>query len=473
MIPPIVERVGNELKINLFPKQAEFVNSDVDDILYGGAAGGGKSQALLVFAAIRRMSFPGSNGLMLRRTFSQLEKSLILKSKQIYPMFGAVYHEAKKLWSFPNGSLQHFGYLERDADTYNYHSDEYHDICFDESSLFTSFQLNYMTSRCRSTLPGCKALIRLASNPGNVSHMFLKEKYIEPAKTQKIWFDDVQKIHRSFISAKVDDNPAMMELDPGYKDRLKILGDQKYLALAEGNWDVFEGAYFDFDIRPGHGVIPYRRVPDSDTFKFLSLDWGYADPAAIYWYELMPSGRLIVYRELYITRHSPKELAQKILEMCPASERYEYIACSPEIWGKKIELDGGGESIQALMQTVLSDKIPMIKAPNARVAGWMKVKEYMYKAGDGRPWLQISPVCENLIKEIVGAIHDDRPGGNVEDISPMCSDHGIESLRYGTMTLQNAPHNQSEIISPYERLFGKTGESKGYAHLPEVGRGGY
>lgn len=473
MIRPIVERVGDEVKINLFPKQADFVNSEVDDILYGGAAGGGKSQALLIFGALRRMQHPTSNGLMLRRTFSQLEKSLILKSKQIYPLFGATYHEAKKLWAFPNGSLQHFGYLERDADTFNYHSDEYHDICFDESSLFTPFQLNYMTSRCRSTLPGCKALIRLASNPGNVSHMFLKEKYIEPSKTQKIWFDDVQKIHRSFISAKVDDNPAMMELDPGYKDRLRILGDQKYMALAEGNWDVFEGAYFNFDIRPGYGVLPYRRVPDTDTFKFLSLDWGYADPASIHWWELMPSGRLIAYRELYITRLSPKELAAKILEMCPTSERYEYIACPPEIWGKKVELDGGGESIQSLIESVLGERLPMIKAPNARIPGWLKMKEYMSPAGDGRPWMQISPVCENLIKNIVGAIHDDRPGGNVEDISPMCEDHAIDDARYAIMTLQNAPRNNNEIISPYERLFGIKEDNKNFSNLPMSGRGGY
>lgn len=473
MIRPIVERVGDELKINLFPKQAEFINSDVDDILFGGAASGGKSAALLLFKAIRRMSHPGSNGLLLRRTYSQLEKSLILKSKEIYPLFGATYHESKKLWSFPNGSLEHFGYLERDADVLNYHSDEYHDIGFDEASLFTEFQVNYMTSRCRSTLPGCKALIRLASNPGNVGHMFLKKRYIEPAKKQKIWTDEVTNKTYSFISAKIDDNPAMLELDPGYKDRLKVLGDQKYMALAEGNWDVFEGAYFDFDIRPGHGVLPYRRVPDTDTFKFLSLDWGYAEPASVHWHELMPSGRLITYRELYVTRLSPKELGLKILEMSPSHERYEYICCSPEIWGKKIELDGGGESIQSLIKSVLSDRIPMIKASNARVPGWLKMKEYMSNAGDGRPWWQISPVCEHLIQNIVGAIHDDRAGGNVEDISPYCEDHAIEDCRYGISSLQNAPHNQNEIISPYERLFGKTNESKSYSNLPMTSKGGY
>lgn len=810
MIRPIVERVGDELKINLFPKQAQFINSDVDDILFGGAASGGKSAALLVFKAIRRMSHPGSNGLLLRRTYSQLEKSLILKSREIYPLFGATYHESKKLWSFPNGSLEHFGYLERDADVLNYHcfhpetelltingwrfvadiragdlvstmnpatremdyrpatkiysyeysgkmlslyqkdgvsfcvtpnhsiwastertksikryeakdlpkvamipqtikwkgirppekfsfqsdghngkkvefnsrdwcsflgwylaegccnptrwsirisqikkygrklvedilrrnginafinkreisfsskalcfylqtlgkdcyekkitpdikswdsehlqiildalvdgdgtwykrgnhphyygvfvtssvtlkddvteialkcgyrvtsalvdgyltkgktkiwrlyllkkrgdtsvrstkskieeiyyfgsiycvnvppyhtvltrhrnriswsgqSDEYHDIGFDEASLFSEFQINYMTSRCRSTLSGCKALIRLASNPGNVGHMFLKKRYIEPSKKQPIWTDEITGKTYSFISAKIDDNPAMLELDPGYKDRLRVLGDQKYMALAEGNWDVFEGTYFDFDIRPGHGVLPYRRVPDTDTFKFLSLDWGYAEPACVLWWELMPSGRLIAYRELYVTRLSPKELAQKIMDMSPVSERYEHIACPPEIWGKKIELDGGGESIQSLMQTVFSDRIPMIKAPNARIPGWLKLKEYMSKAGDGRPWLQLSPVCENTIRTIPAMIYrsEERGHGNVEDLDDRGEDHCADSCRYAVMTLQNSPQSTSEIISPYERLFGRTMDSKSHAYLPDVGRGGY
>jgi hypothetical protein len=406
------------------------------------------SSAIIVAAAIRRMKYPGSKGLILRRTYPELEKSLIQKSREIYPMFGANYHEANKAWRFPNGSILYFGYCESDKDVFQFQSAEYQDIWFDEASHFTEFQISYITSRCRSTIPGCKPIIRLASNPGNIGHHYLKKRYIEPYKTNKIWTDQLTGKTLSFIPARLEDNPAMMELDPGYKMRLKDLGEQKYMALAEGSWEVSEGQYFDYDLRVGKGVLPYKRVPDSDTFKFLSMDWGYSEPACILWWELMPSGRIFIYRELYVTRLSPKELAQRIIEMSPVGEKYEYIACPPEIWGKKIELEGGGESIHDLMQTILVDKIPMVKASRERVAGWTKLREYFALAGDGRPWMQISPVCENLIRTIPTMIHDDK---NPEDCSMRAEDHACligsatVTTRDGDRTLEELCGTEGEI----------------------------
>jgi len=101
-----VELVNDELKINIFPRQADFIASTVDDVLFGGAAGGGKSHALLIFAAKRRMEFPGTNGIIFRRTFPELDKSIIRESMIMYPLFGAKYNSTKREWKFPNGSIQ-------------------------------------------------------------------------------------------------------------------------------------------------------------------------------------------------------------------------------------------------------------------------------------------------------------------------------------------------------------------------------
>src|SRR5574343_513255 len=113
------------------PKQAKMLNelADVDEILWGGQAGGGKSEGLLLFALIRRMQNPKSIGLMLRRTFRELDKSLIRKAK--FGIWGkyAKWNEEKKLFIFPNGSIQEFGYLETDNDLLQYQSAEYDDIC--------------------------------------------------------------------------------------------------------------------------------------------------------------------------------------------------------------------------------------------------------------------------------------------------------------------------------------------------------
>lgn len=471
MIKPIVERIGSDLKINLFKKQEEFVNSEVDDVLFGGAAGPGKSMALLMFSAIRRMKHPKSIGLMLRRTCPQLEKSLILKSREIYPYFGAVYNESRKVWIFPNESRIQFGYCERDADAYNFHSDEYHDICFDEASLMTEFQLTYIATRCRSTLAGCKPLVRLASNPGNVGHMYLKKKYVEPSKIGRIWLNETTGKSCGFIPAKLSDNPAMMELDPGYINRLKELGSEKYKALAEGSWDVFEGAFWDVDLTPGKGVLPYTRIPDTETFKFLSMDWGYSEPSCVLWWEVMPSGRIFVYREIYRNLLSNQDLAQLILDMSPSHEKYEYIVIPPELWGKKSEFKDGAESIHDQLEGVLMKRMPTIKANRNRLAGWDKVRQHFAPAADGRPWLQISPVCGNLIRTIPMQIYDDH---DPNDMSRLGEDHACDALRYGIMSLNNVPRGTDEHLTPYERVFGvKSGRSDNIAYLPVPGRGGY
>jgi hypothetical protein len=475
-VPKIVEVIDGEAKINIYPRQADFLNSDCDDVLYGGAAGGGKSVALLLFALRRRIENPHTSGIIFRRTYPELEKSIIRASYEIYLPFGANYNEAKKRWTFPNGSIQEFSQCESDSDVYKYLSAEYHDMCFDEASLFNQFQISYLTSRCRSSIPGVKPLIRLASNPGGIGHGSLKARYIDPWTVHRIWFDELTGKKLTFIPAKISDNPALMEADPGYMKRLKELPEKKYLALAEGRWDVWEGQYFEgFDSRPGAAHVldrPYRIEPNNR--RLICLDWGYAEPACALWIEISPMGRLFVYRELWIDHRSPKELAHDILNMTTEDERVDYIVASPEIWGKKVELEGGGEPIQVLFESGLDGKIPMIKANNARVPGWTKTREFMMKAPDGFPWMQISPDCINLIRTIPAMIHDDhRP----EDIQQCGDDHAVDSLRYGLVSVHDIPKS---LITPYEsgyhKIFGiKTDGQKYYSDLPQPAtrNGGY
>ena len=418
------------------------------------------------------MEFPGTTGIIFRRTFPELEKSIIRESYKLYPFLGAKYNESKRIWKFPNGSIQEFGYCDGDGDVYKYQSAQYEDMGFDELTHFTEFQFSYLTSRCRTSKVGIKTYIRCATNPGNIGHQWVYERYIKPWYVHNIWKDENTGKTMTFIPAKIQDNPALVEADPGYIRRLKELPEKKYLALAEGRWDVFEGAYFtEWD--PTIAVLTSPRRPPNDHIKFMSLDWGYADPAAAYWFEVSPYGRIYLYRELYMSKLSPRNLAKTILEMSPKEETYDRMMASPEIWGKKTELEAGGQPIQEAMQDVFGDRIIMQTANNARVPGWVKMREYMSPAPDGRPWLMVSPDCPNFIRTIPGCIHSDK---HPEDMDGRCEDHAAESVRYGLVSLGELPKN---LISPYEsnydKIFGRrTQVSNRMSHLPLPGnRGGY
>ena len=468
-----IELVNDELKINIFPRQGEFIASTVDDALFGGAAGGGKSHALLMLFGKRRMEHPGTNGIIFRRTFPELDKSIIRESMTLYPYFGAKYNSSKREWKFPNGSIQEFGYCERDGDVYKYQSAEYADMGFDELTHFTQFQFSYLTSRVRTARSGIKPIIRCATNPGNIGHQWVWKRYIEPAMVHKIWKDEDTGKTMTFIPATIDDNPALAQADPGYMKRLKELPEKKYLALAKGRWDVFEGAFFtEWDPTPGMSILPEIRIPERDHLKYLCFDWGYKDPAACYWLEVTPYGKVYAYRELYVTQLGPKNLAKAILDMCPKDETYEWMSASPEIWGKKTELDAGGEPIEQIMQDVFGQRIIMQKANNARVPGWMKVREYMSPAPDGRPWFQVSPNCPHLIRTIPGIIHSEK---KPEDADDRCEDHSAEAIRYGLVSLADVPRSElNPYESNYDKIFGRrTPVYDPMSNLPIPGRGGY
>ena len=281
-----------------------------------------------------------------------------------------------------------------------------------------------MISRNRSSIPGVRPLMRSASNPGNVGHVWVKKRFIDPAKIASKWWNEEEKKEMGFISSRLEDNPSLSVNDPGYEDRLRVLGDKKFRSLRYGDWEIFEGQFFDeWDNRSGMSVLEYDRVPDTYSRKFLSMDWGYSSPSCILWWEVTPMGRVFIYREFYPTRLSPKELAQAIYDLSPESEKFEALWSPPELWGKEVELEGGGSPIQVLMQSVFDAhprKITMTKANNARIPGWQKCREYLKKAPDGLPWLQVSPSCKNFIRTVPAQVHDEK---KVEDLDTTGEDH--------------------------------------------------
>lgn len=243
--------------------QTRFLSSPAFEVLYGGAAGGGKSAALLA-GALRHVARPDYRAILFRRTFPELEKSLIDKSRNLYPRVfpQAYYNEQKKVWTFPSGALIYFGHLEHEQDVQQYQSAEFQYVGFDELTHFTRRQYRYMVSRCRSS-SGIPSRVRAATNPGGPGADWVIERFGPWLRADDPDYDDItakpgevlyfitngetdedevvsegtpHALARTFIPAKVQDNPHLMKNDPGYVARLMSLDPVTRKQLLDGNW---------------------------------------------------------------------------------------------------------------------------------------------------------------------------------------------------------------------------------------------
>ena len=293
--------------------QTDFLAADEKDVLYGGAAGGGKSYAMLV-DPLRYAHKKAHRALILRRSMPEL-REMIDKSRELYPQAfpGAKFREVEKLWNFPSGAKIEFGFLERDADVYRYQGQAYSWIGFDEiTHLPTEFSWNYLASRLRTTDPEIKTYLRCTANPGGVGSHWVKKRYIEPSDYNQS-FLGTDGLTRKFIPAKLADNPYLAE-DGVYEQMIKSLPPTQRQQLLEGNWDVAEGAAFtEFDIKQ-HVISPFALPLHWERTK--GIDYGYASESCCLWGAIdINDGTLIIYRELYRKGLTGEELASIITDM--------------------------------------------------------------------------------------------------------------------------------------------------------------
>lgn len=407
-------------------KQQQFIKATADEVLYGGAAGGGKSYGQLIDAFLYALKYKGSKQLILRRTFPELERSLILVSLEIYPQQICKYKENKHRWHFINGSFIEFGYCDNEKDVTRYQGAEFDVIRFDELTHFTEFQYKYLISRIRGVNPYPKQ-IKCSTNPGGVGHTWVKSKFIEGKVPGQEYTDETgRKI--VFIPAKVQENKFLMESDPNYIKRLEQLPEAEKKALLEGEWDIFEGQFFPEFKKEIHTVKPFD-IPKNWN-RFRSLDYG-LDMTACYWWAVAPNGQEYIYRELHQPGLILSQAAQKINELTPKDENIEYTVASPDLWNRRQDTGYSGAEI------FLQNDIYIRKADNNRIAGWRAFREHLktYTGEEGKETatLQIFNTCHNAIRCIPSLLHDEH---NSEDAAnePHEVTHAPESIRYGIMS---------------------------------------
>ena len=299
------------------PRQVAFMARAEEEALYGGAAGGGKSEALII-EALRQVHIPHYRALILRKTYPELSE-LIDKSRKYYPPAfpGCKYNETKHAWTFPSGARITFGAMQREADKHKYQGRAFDFIGFDELTHFTYDQYSYLVSRNRPNGAGTRVYMRATANPGGVGHGWVKERFITAAPPMTPIIDTVQVVfpdghreprekRRIFVPSTVFDNTALMENDPDYVARLASMPEADREALLYGNWDSFSGQVFtEWRNDPAHyhdrlwtHVIEPFKIPASWKL-YRGFDFGYARPFSVGWYAVDHDNRLYRIRELY------------------------------------------------------------------------------------------------------------------------------------------------------------------------------
>jgi len=403
--------------------QEDFLAAGETDVLYGGAAGGGKSYAMLV-DPLRYAHRAAHRALIIRRSMPEL-RELIDKSRELYPKAfpGCKYREVEKLWNFPSGAKIEFGFLERDADVYRYQGQAYSWIGFDEiTHLPTEFPWNYLASRLRTTDSEIIPYMRCTANPGGVGAHWVKKRYIDPNEPNHS-FKGADGLTRKFIPARLEDNPYLAE-DGRYEQMLKALPPTQRKQLLEGNWDVNEGAAFtEFDTEL-HVITPFQIPIHWERVK--GIDYGYASESACIWAALDPSdGTLIIYRELYRKGLTGEDLGHMITEM----ELQDPLAVSGVLdtaaWART------GTTGPTVGETLVRQGHKLRRADKNRIQGKVQIHEYLRLQQSGRPRLQIFNSCPNLIRELQSIPLDK---SNPEDVDTHAPDHAYDALRYLIMS---------------------------------------
>lgn len=431
--------------------QTEFLAAAEREVLYGGSAGGGKTFSLIA-DPMRYFDNPNFNGLILRRTNDEL-REIIWKTQELYPKAfkGAKWQEKKSQWVFPSGARLWLTYLERDEDVLRYQGQAFSYIAFDELTQHpTPFAWNYMRSRLRTTDPNLPIFMRGTTNPGGPGHAWVKQMFIDPAPAntpfiatdletgEELRYPDTHPekpgqplFKRRFIPASLYDNPYLAN-DGAYEANLLSLPEMQRRQLLEGDWAVATGAAFPEFRQSVHVVDPFE-IPDTWR-RFRSCDYGYSSFSAVHWFAIDPSYEtLIVYRELYVSKHTGRDLAQAVME-AERGENISYGILDSSCWHNRGQI---GPSIAEEMISMGCRWRPSDRTAGARIAGKNRFHEVLKVDPEtDMAGIVFFNTCRQIIADLPVIPSD--PKGS-DDIDPRyASDHAYDSVRYGIMSRPRA-----------------------------------
>lgn len=427
------------------PKQRLFHSSRADEVLYGGAAGGGKSKACVMDAFMRCMRWPGSHAYLFRRTYPELRDTLIAEALASIPHGLGGYNSAAHDYALPGGSVMHFRACQRPDEVYKYQGTQIHWLYMDELTHFEQGVYDYLRTRVRAVKAlGIVPVVRCTSNPGGAGHSWVKARFVDSAPPGQM--HDVRVYSRAldrwqtrtlqYIPALATDNPFLSE---DYIFELEQKPEKLRRALLEGHWDAFEGQVFEEwtdapehygDRRYTHVCAPFE-IP-GHWHRYRSFDFGYTKPFSVGWWAVDEDGVLYRYRELYGcppghanegVRWTPRRIARAIRETeAAAGEDGVLGVADPSIF----DASRG----QSVAEQMAEEGIYFEPGDNQRLAGKMQLHYRLAFDELGCAQMYIFSTCREFIRTLPALSYDER---HVEDIDTDGEDHIYDETRYMCM----------------------------------------
>jgi hypothetical protein len=417
------------------PKQEEALKRIEFEVLYGGARGGGKTDAGLVWLT-DHIDKPQYRALVIRKNADDLS-DWIDRAVKFYSGLGAQIAYRPAVIRFPSGAIIRTGHLKDDQAYTKYQGHEYQRMLIEElTQIPEEKRYLQLLSSCRSTVPEIKPQVFATTNPGGVGHLWVKERFVDPAPPNIPFQDKVTGRTRIYVPATVDDNPTLSENDPGYIQFLEGLKETDvdlWKAWRLGDWTTFAGQFFK-EFRMDHHVIK-GYSPDKRNVIVGGLDWGRTDPFA--WvgvevkkvdFEGLSFYRATMFTEAYGVDKLPREWGEIIkrrLQGCDLSLKdISWIQADTQIFVKQSD---GSKSIRDQFVDEDRDFVMIHPASKDRVGGWEYLHNWFSLAPDGLPYFQIAENCINTIRTLPSLVHDEN---KVEDIDTTGEDHAADAIRY-------------------------------------------
>ena len=448
-------------------KQHMFLTASTRYVGYGGAKGGGKSHAVRTKATYLAFAFPGIQMLIVRRTLPELRENHTKRLQAAYNMFPGdlkpVYNDNEKAFTFPWASRIKLGYCAHESDVLQYQGQEYDVLFIDEATQLSEYQFSWLNACVRGTNAFPKRTY-MTCNPGGVGHTWVKRLFIDRDYRRSESPEDY-----TFIQALVWDNAPLFEADAGYQAALRRLkkrhGNKKTIgalkavarqqadyvrqlknlpkslrsAWLNGKWDVFAGQYFGEFCEETHVCDPFPIPPE--WRRSAAIDYG-LDMLAVLWFAVDPAGQVYCYRSM--ERSGLTVSSAAIAIRAATDEMIEEMIAPPDLWSRR--QDSGRSAAEIFTE----NGVPLVKAGNSRIDGWLCVKEYL-KADERRPRMMFFSSCTPIIRSLPLLQHDTH---NINDaaLEPHAVTHSPDALRYWCSRRQLKPEpNAAPGRSPFTR----------------------